>query len=95
MRLARHKHLTSRNELCLFSGITGKSSEQIDAFRPSEGTLARVSHLIQLAKADALSPEERTELDPAVIAGRITSNCAAIESSQLPLSEPQPSACFG
>jgi hypothetical protein len=43
--------------------VAGKSPEQIDAFRPSEETLARVSHLIELAKADALSPEERTELE--------------------------------
>ncbi len=43
--------------------VAGKSPEQIDAFRPSEGTLARVSHLIQLAKTDALNPEERTELE--------------------------------
>jgi len=43
--------------------VAGKSPEQIDAFRPSEGVLARVSHLIELAKADALSPEDRTELE--------------------------------
>jgi hypothetical protein len=43
--------------------VAGKSPEQIDAFRPPEGTLARVSHLIERAKADALSPEERSELD--------------------------------
>ncbi len=36
--------------------VAGKSPEQIDAFRPSEETLARVSHLIELAKGDALSP---------------------------------------
>jgi hypothetical protein len=33
--------------------VAGKSPEQIDAFRPSEDTLARVSHLIELAKARA------------------------------------------
>ena len=43
--------------------VAGKSPEEIDAFRPSEETLARVSHLIELAKADALSSEERTELE--------------------------------
>ena len=43
--------------------VAGKSPEQIDAFRPSEETLVRVSHLIELAKADALSSEERTELE--------------------------------
>ena len=43
--------------------VAGKSPEQIDAFRPSEETLARVSHLIELTKADALISEERTELD--------------------------------
>ena len=43
--------------------VAGKSPEQIDAFRPSEETLARVCHLIELAKGDALSPEERTELE--------------------------------
>jgi hypothetical protein len=43
--------------------VAGKSPEQIDAFRPSGETLARVSHLIELAKADALSPKERTELE--------------------------------
>jgi len=32
---------------------------------------------------------------PPVIAGTITSDCAAIELSHLLLSEPQPSACFG
>jgi hypothetical protein len=31
--------------------VAGKSPEQIDAFRPSEETLARVSHLIERAKA--------------------------------------------
>ena len=43
--------------------VAGKSPEQIAAFRPSEETLARVSRLIELAKADALSSEERTELE--------------------------------
>ena len=43
--------------------VAGKSPEQIDAFRPSEETLTRASHLIELAKADALSSEERTELE--------------------------------
>ena len=43
--------------------VAGKSPEKIDAFRPSEKTLARVSQLIALAKSDALSSEERTELE--------------------------------
>jgi len=43
--------------------VAGKSPEQIDAFRPSEETLARVSHLIELAKANALNSEERTQLE--------------------------------
>jgi hypothetical protein len=43
--------------------VAGKSPEQIDAVRPSEETVARVSHLIELAKADALRSEERTELE--------------------------------
>jgi hypothetical protein len=43
--------------------VAGKSPAQIDAFRPSEGTPARVSHLIELVKTDALSPEERTGLE--------------------------------
>ena len=43
--------------------VAGKSPEQIDAFRPSQESLARISHLIELAKSDALSPEERTELE--------------------------------
>ncbi len=43
--------------------VAGKSPEQIDAFRPSEESLARISHLIELAKSDALSSEERTELE--------------------------------
>ena len=43
--------------------VAGKSPEQIDAFRPSGDTLARISHLIELANADALSHEERTKLE--------------------------------
>jgi hypothetical protein len=53
---------TAREEIIDFF-VAGKLPEQIDAFRPSEAMLVRVSHLIQLSKTDALSPEERTELD--------------------------------
>ena len=53
---------TACDEIIYFI-VAGKSPEQIDAFRPSEETLTRASHLIELAKADALSSEERTELE--------------------------------
>ena len=43
--------------------VAGKSPEQIDAFRPSEQAQARISNLLDLAKTDALSSEERAELE--------------------------------
>lgn len=43
--------------------VAGKSSEQIDAFRPSEQTQTRISHLLDLAKGDSLSQAERAELE--------------------------------
>lgn len=43
--------------------VAGKSAEQIEGFRPSEATQARISHLMDLAKMDALSEIERAELD--------------------------------
>jgi hypothetical protein len=39
--------------------VAGKSSEQIDLFRPSEQTQARISYLVDLAKGDSLNPAER------------------------------------
>ena len=43
--------------------VAGKSSEQIDLFRPSEQTQARISYLVDLAKGDSLNPAERAELE--------------------------------
>lgn len=43
--------------------VAGKTAEQIDAFRPSEHTRARISHLLDLARADSLSQAERGELE--------------------------------
>ena len=43
--------------------VAGKSSEQIDAFRPSEQTQARISYLLDLAKGDSLNQAERAELE--------------------------------
>jgi hypothetical protein len=43
--------------------VAGKSSEQIDAFRPSEQTQTRISSLLDLAKGDSLNQAERAELD--------------------------------
>ncbi len=43
--------------------VAGKSPDQIDAFRPSEHTQARVFDLLDLAKADSLSQPERAELE--------------------------------
>lgn len=43
--------------------MAGKSPEQIEAFRPSAHTRTRISHLLDLAKADSLSQTERAELE--------------------------------
>lgn len=43
--------------------VAGKSSEQIDAFRPSEATRERISWLLDHASDDTLSTEERSELE--------------------------------
>lgn len=43
--------------------VAGKSSEQIDAFRPSEQTQTRISSLLDLAKGDSLNQAERAELE--------------------------------
>ena len=43
--------------------VAGKSAEQIDAFRPSENTRARIAHLLDLAREDSLSHAERAELE--------------------------------
>lgn len=43
--------------------VAGKSLDQIDAFRPSEPTQARVSGLLDLAKTDSLSEAEQAELE--------------------------------
>ena len=43
--------------------IAGKSPDQVDAFRPSAETNARISGLLDLAKEDRLSADERSELD--------------------------------
>ncbi len=43
--------------------VSGKSSEQIDAFRPSEQTQTRISYLLDLAKGDSLNQAERAELE--------------------------------
>jgi hypothetical protein len=42
--------------------VAGKSSEQIDAFQPSEQTQNRVSYLLDGAKRDSLNEAERGEL---------------------------------
>ncbi|MPZ19694.1 MAG: hypothetical protein GEV06_17500 [Luteitalea sp.] len=41
----------------------GTTPGTLVAFRPSEGTRARVSYLIDREKTDSLSSEERSELD--------------------------------
>jgi hypothetical protein len=41
----------------------GTSPDNIVAFRPSEEVRLRVAHLIELDKSDALTPEEKSELE--------------------------------
>ncbi len=43
--------------------MAGKSAEEIDSFRPSETTRERISYLLDLARAEKLSPEESSELE--------------------------------
>ncbi len=41
----------------------GTSPDKLVAFRPSEEARLRVAHLIELDKSDALTPEEKSELE--------------------------------
>jgi hypothetical protein len=41
----------------------GTSPDNLVAFRPSEEAKRRVAHLIEREKADALTPEEKSELE--------------------------------
>jgi hypothetical protein len=41
----------------------GTSPDNIVAFRPLEEVKQRVAHLIELDKSDALTPEEKSELE--------------------------------
>lgn len=41
----------------------GTSPGNLVAFRPSEEARLRVTHLIELDKSDALTPEEKSELE--------------------------------